>query len=81
MHDLRDFCSKLTLWLDNLTYKINNKKYNCSGPPTFQSQIEYQSNQIYYTTISIQKTCPVHKFNLKRQNILGSHKLKSYGHF
>ena len=39
------------------------------------------SNQKLLHTISIQKISSIHKFTLKVKHVLGSHELKSHGHF
>ena len=55
----------------------HKKKYICSGSRAFKSQrVGCQT-----ITISIQKIILIHKFILKVQQILGSHKLKSYVYF
>ena len=70
------------MFVRNVIKICDTKKHNCSGLPTFKSQrVGYQSNQKYCITISIQKISPIHKFNRKVQQILGSYELKRHGHF
>ena len=62
---------------EKMPHYNHNKKYICSGSRAFKSQrVGCQT-----ITISIQKIILIHKFILKVQQILGSHKLKSYVYF
>ena len=62
---------------EKMPHYNHKKKYICSGSRAFKSQrVGCQT-----ITISIQKIILIHKFILKVQQILGSHKLKSYVYF
>ena len=67
--------------------KCNNtdNKFNCTTAMDFQ-HLKVKEKDIcltknYCTTIGIQKINSFHKFIFKIQQILGSHELKSHGHF
>ena len=64
------------------TIEKNNKKYNSSEPPTFQSQrVGYQLTKNCCITTCNQDISSIHEFILNIWQILEPHELKGHGHF